>query len=159
MEIEKMESSKKACIACAEEIQLNAKLCRFCGTDQNTEASEHSETLSSPSVKKPFYQSKTFWIVAVLAIVAALNGQNLGQFVGGQLTGQVILNSSRVEDSIESGVKKQSGFAVTATCPSPMAAKVGETRQCTVTDDTGTVALVDVTVQSTAGDITWLVKN
>jgi hypothetical protein len=71
----------------------------------------------------------------------------------------ITLDVSRVESEIENGVLDQAGFSVAATCPDPMSGQVGDTRTCSIEDENGTVALVDVTIQNTNGDIVWKVQE
>lgn len=71
----------------------------------------------------------------------------------------VTLDVSRVESEIENGVLDQAGYSVTAKCPDPMGGQVGDTRTCTIEDEYGTVALVDVTIQNSNGDIVWKVQE
>jgi len=71
----------------------------------------------------------------------------------------VTLDGPRVENMIETGVLDQSGFSVTATCPNPLSGNVGDTRTCSIEDENGTVALVDVTIQNSNGDIVWKVRD
>ena len=71
----------------------------------------------------------------------------------------VTLDVSRVENEIENGVLDQAGYSVTATCPDPLSGQVGDTRTCSIEDDYGTVALVDVTIQNSNGDIVWKVQG
>lgn len=152
------ESTKKECVSCAELIQLNAKKCRFCGelqVEQDAVHLEQPESVSSSAPAKKFYQNWVFWVIAILSILAALNGQNLAQYVSGQVSGELTLDKAKVEKIIHDGVKKQAGLDVKAECPSRLAGKVGDVRQCTVTDEFGTVAFVDITIQSSSGDITW----
>jgi hypothetical protein len=40
-----------------------------------------------------------------------------------------------------------------------MGGQVGDTRTCTIEDEYGTVALVDVTIQNSNGDIVWKVQE
>ena len=75
-----------------------------------------------------------------------------------QITG-VTLDVSRVEKTIENGVLQQGGFHLTASCPDPLAGQVGDTRTCQIVDDSGTTALVDVTIQNSNGDIVWKVQQ
>jgi hypothetical protein len=75
-----------------------------------------------------------------------------------QITG-VDLDVPRVEQMIEDGVLEQGGFSVTASCPDPMAGQVGDTRTCSVEDEFGNTALVDVTIQNDQGDIVWKLQN
>lgn len=71
----------------------------------------------------------------------------------------VTLDVPRVESEIENGVLDQAGYSVTATCPNPLSGQVGDTRTCSIEDENGTVALVDVTIQNTNGDIVWKVQG
>ena len=75
-----------------------------------------------------------------------------------QITG-VTLDVTRVEKTIEDGVMQQGGFHVTASCPDPLVGQVGDTRTCQIVDDSGTTALVDVTIQNSNGDIVWKVQQ
>ena len=74
-----------------------------------------------------------------------------------QITG-VTLDVAKVENVIEQGVLDQGGFSVTATCPNPMTGQVGDTRTCQIVDESGTTALVDVTIQNDNGDVVWKVQ-
>jgi len=40
-----------------------------------------------------------------------------------------------------------------------MVGQVGDTRTCQIVDDSGTTALVDVTIQNSNGDIVWKVQQ
>jgi len=71
----------------------------------------------------------------------------------------VTLDSGKVETMIEDGVLVQSDISVTATCPDPLSGQVGDTRTCSIVDDYGTVALVDITIQNSNGDIVWEVQQ
>lgn len=152
--------------------------CPHCGTDsaEGKFCPECGGSLTLPNHARPdplfgkksanrfwFDWSKsrkaTFVIVMALSVIAALNGQNLVQFLVGVATnGQVTLNASKVESSIESGIQDQLGEVVTATCPSPLAGRVGETRQCTLVDSVNSTYIVDITIQNSNGDITWKVQ-
>lgn len=74
------------------------------------------------------------------------------------LTG-VTLDTGKVENMIEQGVLDQSDVSVTATCPDPISGQVGDTRTCSIEDEYGTTALVDVTIQNANGDVVWQVKD
>lgn len=161
------------CKKCGSSLVEDSVFCQKCGERQNAQAAEKVSdfTLSegsraaTPAVDKRFWSSwssgRRTWFVIILAltVLAGLNGQNLFSFVTGLATGQVYLDSGKVEANIESGIQSQIGESVTATCPNPMAGKVGESRQCTVVDTLGMTYLVDVTIQSTNGDVTWRVQN
>ena len=94
-------------------------------------------------------------IVGVLTLVASLNGQNLFTYVTGTLSGQAVIDSGKVARIITEGVKEQAGLDVNVSCPSPFIGHVGDTRQCSYTSLMGP-GFVDVTIQSTSGDVTWL---
>jgi hypothetical protein len=74
------------------------------------------------------------------------------------LNGEVILDPNRVEKGIEDGIYEQSGIDVTAECPDPLSAAVGETRTCIVTYS-GFTEKVDITVQNTEGYFIWEVRQ
>lgn len=69
------------------------------------------------------------------------------------------IDTSAVEQSIEAGIQEQLGFPVTAECPAGISAKPESTFQCTIEDDFGVTAIVDVTIQNSAGDIVWEVRR
>lgn len=69
------------------------------------------------------------------------------------------IDSPAVEQSIESGIQDQSGFAVTADCPAGIPVDPGSTFQCVVETVNGTTAIADVTIQNSAGDVVWQVRN
>lgn len=71
----------------------------------------------------------------------------------------VTLDSERVEIEIESGILDQLDTNVTAECPDPLVGQVGDTRTCSIEDEYGTTALVDVTIQNSEGDIVWKVQD
>jgi hypothetical protein len=157
------------CVKCGESLSDQISFCPKCGTPRMN-VSPTSDALSQP-VFTPPQKSNKFWtswsparrgwfvMIMVLTVLAGLNGQNIFQYVTGIATGQVTLSVSAVENEIESGVQKQAGITVTATCPNPLMGKPGEVRQCTIQDSTGTTAFVDITIQNTAGDVTWQVRN
>lgn len=119
--------------------------------EQTSPATNTDSTDAGNRNRKPLWIS----IGSIILAIIALN--SIGAFNG--LTGQVTLDSGKVETEIESGIYDQSGFSVTATCPSPMAGKVGETRSCSVEDESGTTYVVDVTIQNKNADVLWVVRN
>jgi hypothetical protein len=68
------------------------------------------------------------------------------------------LDPGTIEREIESGVLDQLGIFVTAECPDPMTGKVGDVKQCVVEDESGTVAIVKVTIQNQEGFVVWEVE-
>lgn len=161
------------CNKCGTELPVDSAFCQKCGQRQNGGSAEqvYDFKSSNASSAEPNKGDKGFWsswssgrrawfvVVMVLIALAGLNGQNIFTYVTGLATGQVYLDSGRVESTIETGVYDQVGETVTASCPNPLAGRVGETRQCTVVDSLGATYFVDITVQSTNGDITWKVQN
>jgi hypothetical protein len=92
-------------------------------------------------------------------LIAASQGKTLFGMIAGTDSGLVTLDSSKVETLLVDGLLEQAGETVTSWCPNPLAAKVGEVRQCQVTDSTGKTYLVDITIQNTQGDISWRLDN
>jgi len=118
-----------------------------------------SKLLSSQSTKS---QSSFRYLPVPLKIGFIGAGTSIALLLTGcssvdQITG-VTLDVSRVEKTIEDGVLQQGGFHVTASCPDPLVGQVGDTRTCQIVDDSGTTALVDVTIQNSNGDIVWKVQ-
>jgi hypothetical protein len=66
----------------------------------------------------------------------------------------VTINSPLLESNIVAKYA-ENGISVTADCPDPFVARPGESRNCLVTDDYGTTAIVKVSVENTNGDVTW----
>lgn len=100
-----------------------------------------------------------FAILVALMLIAASQGKTLFGMIAGTDSGLVTLDSSKVETLLVDGLLEQAGETVTSWCPNPLAAKVGEVRQCQVTDSTGKTYLVDITIQNTQGDISWRLDN
>jgi hypothetical protein len=75
------------------------------------------------------------------------------------ISGDVILDSSVVEENIRDGVLEQSGLVISVECPDPMSGQVGDTRQCLANDEFGNSYLVDVTIQNREGYIIWEVQQ
>jgi hypothetical protein len=153
------------CTNCGSEI-TGLKFCGQCGTAAPTSIPEF-ELRAVPAEKKSnkFWTSwstnrRTFFVIwMALILLAGLNGQNVFSFLGGLVSGEVTLDTAKVEGVIESGILDQSGEAVTASCPNLMSGKVGDIRKCTVVDSTGATYVVDITIQSRQGDILWQVEN
>ena len=66
----------------------------------------------------------------------------------------VTIDVSSLESNIES-TYAENGISVIADCPDPFVARPGESRNCLVTDDWGTTAIIKVSVENTNGDVTW----
>ena len=94
-------------------------------------------------------------IVSIATVPLLLVGCSTATAV---LSGDVILDPGTIEREIESGVLNQSGIVVTAECPDPMTGKVGDVKQCVVEDESGTVAIVKVTIQNQEGFVVWEVQ-
>jgi hypothetical protein len=72
---------------------------------------------------------------------------------------EVTLDSALLEETIENGILEQMELYVTAECPDSLGGQPGDVRQCMVTDEFGTNAFVDITIQNYEGDITWELRN
>jgi Domain of unknown function (DUF4333) len=121
-----------------------------------------STSMPSNSGNAQKQNKKIAWwavVIIILTISAALNGQNLYQYLGSLISGQVTLSASIVEKNIQDTVKKKTGLTVSVTCPDPLQGKVGDTRQCTVDEPLGLTELVDVTIQNTNGAFTWQIHG
>ena len=75
------------------------------------------------------------------------------------ISGDVLLDSSIVEENIRDGVLEQSGLVIEVECPDPLSGQVGDTRQCLAQDEFGDSYLVDVTIQNREGYIVWEVQQ
>jgi hypothetical protein len=142
------------CSQCGASNEANSKFCSSCGRQMtiaeqfNAPASEsNSSAVSGKNSKAKVW----IWVGLGLFALSLLTGQSLLGF----LTGEVTLDATKVEQSIKAEIKKQMFIDVTVNCPHPMAAKVGETRQCWYKNSLIGTRFIDVTVQSTTGDITW----
>lgn len=93
--------------------------------------------------------------IHLLAVATLLVTLSACTEVSSVVNGEVLLDSNKIERSIEEEAGQQLGASVTVECPDPMSAAVGETRQCTIEDEYGSTALVDVTVQNREGYVTW----
>ena len=111
----------------------------------------------APITKPAILKHRSTWITVCSIILTLVALNSFGVFSG--LTGQVNLDVPRVEQMIEDGIYDQSGFSVVATCPSPMAGKVGDTRSCAIEDENGDTYVVDVTIQNKNGDVIWVVRT
>lgn len=156
------------CTNCGAEIG-SAKFCPNCGTiahTSNTETSSIQSTDSLFETTPPTENTKTRarrWVpIAImigLVLLAASQGKTLTGLLFGGEAGVITLDKTKVERLLETGVLEQAGEDVTAWCPNPLAGKVGEVRQCQVTDATGKTYLVDITIQNSSGDISWRIEN
>ena len=95
----------------------------------------------------------------ILCIVAAMNGQNVFQYLSTVITGQVSLSPRSIEQNIRQTIQTKTGLSVTVTCPDPFQGKVGDVRQCTIDEPLGISLIVDVTIENTSGAFTWQVRN
>jgi hypothetical protein len=73
------------------------------------------------------------------------------------LGGGVTMDPSIIEQNI-SDKYAESSVNVTVECPDPFVAKVGESRNCLVTDDYGTTAMAKVTIENSEGAFTWVAE-
>lgn len=81
------------------------------------------------------------------AIRPALNG-----------AGGVALDSALIEENIRTEYSNN-GYDVSVECPDPMSGKVGEKRNCLVTNVIdGTKAMAVVTIENAQGAITWVAE-
>ena len=71
--------------------------------------------------------------------------------------GAQTVDVKKVEQSIQSGVKKQNGIDVTVHCPDSVDWKTGGTFTCDVTQSDGTRNTATVTMTSNDGHMTWKV--
>lgn len=121
-------------------------------------SSSSAQTTKRASDDSRKRRSAQLWIIVVLAVLAALNGQNILQYVTGQLSGQVTIQGPEVERAIEAGVLQDLGLSVKADCGDRIQGSPGDTRQCMVEDALGNKTLVDVTIQDSRGRFTWVTK-
>jgi hypothetical protein len=156
------------CSNCGAELG-SVKFCPNCGTIALNSDTEKSSVQSSDSLfeskrtdeNKKVHARKWVSLAIIIGLIlfAASQGKTLtGLLFGGEL-GVVTLDSTKAEKYLESAVLEQAGEEVTAWCPNPLEGKVGEVRQCQVTDSTGKTYLVDITIQNTNGDISWRIQN
>jgi hypothetical protein len=89
------------------------------------------------------------WCTAAVASVALPLAAGVATFV----------DAPAVEQSIESGIRDQAGFSVTADCPPGIPANPGSTFQCTIEDEFGVTAIADVTIQNATGNFVWEVRR
>ena len=148
------------CSNCGGSLASTQRFCSSCGTPTTsagaggTSAAKPSETssLTKPTTK--------FWTPQKIAltIVGGIIGLIISVIIrsgANPLNGEVALDVNVIETTIHDGVLEQSGEEVSVECPSTMAGKPGETRNCVVTDSTGAVYFVVVTFESSKGDISW----
>lgn len=89
------------------------------------------------------------WCVCALASLA-------GAAIVGNTVG-VAIDIPAIEADIAREIDKQAGVTVSVECPSSASPKPGSSFQCLIEAD-GQKAIVDVTVQNTAGDFVWQVR-
>jgi hypothetical protein len=70
-------------------------------------------------------------------------------------SGEVILDTTLVEQEITDGIATQLGVEVIVECPSVMKGAPGDTRNCVATAFDGSVVRVVVVFENELGDITW----
>ena len=99
---------------------------------------------------------KQFLLIGATTSILFLSGCSTAASL---ISGDVILDSSLVEENIRDGVLEQSGFIIDVECPEPMSGQVGDTRQCLAQDEFGDSYLVDVTIQNREGYIIWQVQQ
>lgn len=104
-------------------------------------------------------QSAAPAVAWIAAFCLALAGQAmLPRIVG------LPLDMPALESQIQDWVEEQldangfGGFSADVQCPSSMAARPGETFNCVVQYSDGTSGLVVVTVENSAGDVTWVLQ-
>jgi hypothetical protein len=104
-----------------------------------------------------FVKKNLFWVVFVAVAAAGLGIWGYDFLSHGQVT----IDTLKVEQQIEAGVKKQTGLDVRVTCPSPFAAKIGEMRECQLVDkqDLTMHFFVGVKIKDLAGNISWHVNQ
>jgi hypothetical protein len=98
-------------------------------------------------------------LVAILSFTAAVFTMSGCAQLAPLISGEVLLDSSLVEKTIEDGVFEQGGFYVTVECPDPMSGQVGDVRQCLVSDEFGQNTFADVTIQNRQGFMTWQLRD
>lgn len=163
------------CKNCGKPVDINWNLCPSCGaTIQQTfltapgaptplKSQDHLDQTAAesnqyfPPSKTSILKQRSTWITVGSIAIALWALNSFGVFSG--LTGQVNLDVAKVEQMIEDGIYDQSSYTVIATCPSPMAGKVGEMRSCSVEDESGDTYIVDVTIQNKNGDVLWVVRS
>jgi hypothetical protein len=90
-----------------------------------------------------------------LTIGAIIIVGNIIWFVARPYLIGVTIDSPLLESNIVA-TYADNDIAVTAECPDPFVARPGESRNCLVTDDYGTTAIIKVSVENTNGDFTWV---
>ena len=118
-------------------------------TNSSNVSSPKSKTSASNPFRKPW-----FYIFMILVILAAFKGQTIFQYIQGTISGELTFDSSAVVDSIQESLGKD----VKVECPSLIQGHPGDVRQCILTTEFGT-GIADVTIQSSAGDFTWEVRD
>lgn len=73
------------------------------------------------------------------------------------INGGVTMDANIIEQNIQDKYA-ETLVEVTVECPDPFVAKVGESRNCLVTDTFGTTAIAKVTVENSEGTFTWVVE-
>lgn len=97
-----------------------------------------------------------FRVIAIAAGVAfALSGCTA---LLATVSGEVILDTQLLEQTIEEGVFDQTGLYAEVACPSMLSGEPGDVRQCTLEDEFGGLYFVDVTIQNREGEIVWEVR-
>ena len=94
--------------------------------------------------------------VAGLVLTLGLSTSGCSQILE-TLGGGVVMDPYLVEQNIIATYAND-GVSVTVECPDPFVAKVGESRNCLVTDDYGETAMAKVTVENREGYFTWVAE-
>jgi hypothetical protein len=100
---------------------------------------------------------RTKLIIAASLSVAALSLSGCAE-VSSILSGGVTIDSAKVEENIADTYWENDAIFVVVDCPEPFVAKPGESRNCLVTAEDGSTAMAKVTVENSAGDITWVAE-
>ncbi|CAB4547284.1 MAG: DUF4333 domain-containing protein [Actinobacteria bacterium] len=96
--------------------------------------------------------------VAGLALIITLAASTAGcAKLLENLGGGVNMDPNIIEQNIIDTYAKSS-VNVSVECPDPFVAKVGESRNCLVTDEYGTTAMAKVTVENADGVFTWVAE-
>lgn len=152
------------CSKCGAALSPTVRFCPDCGNAaSNQKASvipqpEMLNTATADTNTKYWTKRRIIWVIVVVIIVTAISSIVRNLSPTKPSNGQVALDVNLVETTIHDGILEQNGEDVTVDCPSEMIGKPGDTRNCVVTDSTGTNYFVVVTFESSKGDITWILQ-